>query len=208
MLFSEKKSALVRLSDCIKLGISNCLNTTNDLINLHVKYEEPLEKSRVIARDILAGRISWDKGNKELLETYKNIPEEYARMAISLQYQLYSECLSTILCCCFALESYINSLAFYLLQKDDFHVLFKEGYKEKVEILIDNREKINTLLKWESIGKLKNGKGFDRSKRPFQHLKILFKYRNDIVHDKVTDYSEDIEKNGTTKNCPTLYLDF
>ena len=62
MLFFEKKSALVRLSDCIKLGIGNCLDTTNELTDLHKKYEVPLARIRAIAENILDGKISQEEG--------------------------------------------------------------------------------------------------------------------------------------------------
>ena len=74
MLFSEKNSALVRLSDCIKFGIGNCLDTTNDLIDVHEKYEVPLGRIRVIAKEILDGKISQEEGEMKISEeNIKNI---------------------------------------------------------------------------------------------------------------------------------------
>jgi hypothetical protein len=208
MLFSKKKSALVRLSDCIKLGIGNCLDTTNDLIALHVRYEEPLRKTRAIAKDTLEDRIPAKEGEKQILEVNKNIPEEDARRAVSLQGRLHSECLSVLLNCCFALESYVNSLGYHLLQEKDFLGLFHAGHEATAEVLIDAIEKMSTLTKWETIGKLKKGKGFDRSKSPFQDLKILFNFRNDIVHDKVADYSDDREDKRYNKKLPDPVFGF
>ena len=48
---------------------------------------------------------------------------------------------------------------------------------------------MSTTLKWETLGKLSKEGKFDKSKSPFQDLKVLFNYRNDIVHDKVSEYS-------------------
>jgi hypothetical protein len=208
MLFPEKKSALVRLSDCIKLGIGNCLDTTKELIDLHAIYEDPLRKTRAIAKDILEGRIPPEQGEKELLEVNKKIPEEDAKGAVSLQGRLHSECLSVLLNCCFALESYVNSLGYHLLQEKDFLGLFHAGHEATAEVLIDAIEKMSTLTKWEILGRLKKGKEFDRSKSPLQDLKILFNFRNDIVHDKVADYSDDREDKRYNKKLPDPVFGF
>jgi len=202
MLFSEKKSALVRLSDCIKFGIGNCFDTTNDLIDLHVKYQETFRKSRVIANNILEDRIPTDEGEKELIELNKNIPDEDTKRAVYLQGRLHSECLSVTLICCFALESYVNTLGYHLLQEKDFLGLFQAGHEATAEVLIDAIEKMSTLTKWETIGKLKKGKGFDRSISPFQDIKTLFNYRNDIAHDKVVNHTDDRENKRYNKKLP------
>jgi len=208
MLFPEKKSALVRLSDCIKLGIGNCLDTTNDLIELHAKYEEPLRKIRGIAKDILDDRVPAEEGEKKILEVTQSIPEDEARRVVSLQSRLHSECLSVILTCCFTLESYINSLGYHLLRESDFLGLFRGGHEATAEVLMDAIEKMSTLTKWETIGKLKKGKSFDRSKSPFQDLKILFSYRNDIVHDKVANYSDEGEDKRYNRKLPDPVFGF
>jgi len=208
MLFPKKKSALVRLSDCIKLGIGNCLDTTNELIDLHIKYEEPLRKIRTIAKDILEDKIPVEEGEKQIIEVNKNIPDEDARRAVSLQGRLHSECLSVLLNCCFALESYVNSLGYYLLEEKDLLGLFRAGNEATAEVLIDAIEKMSPLTKWETIGKLKKGKSFDRSKSPFQDLKTLFNFRNDIVHDKVSAYSDNREVKRYNKKLPDPVFGF
>lgn len=208
MLFSTKSSALVRLSDCIKLGIGNCLDTTHDLIDFYAKYEEPLRKICSIDKDVLGERISANKGEKRFSHVNQSIPEEEARRAVSLQLRLHSECLSVILTCCFALESYINSLSYHLLRESDFLGLFRGGYDATAEVLTDAIERMSTLTKWETMGKLKKGKGFDRSKSPFQDLKILFNFRNDIVHDKVAGYSNDREDKRYNKKLPDPVFGF
>ncbi len=208
MLFREKKSALVRLSDCIKLGIGNCFDTTNDIIALHVKHKDTFQKSRMIAKDILEDRIPTEEGEKQLLELNKKISEEDARRGVYLQGRLHSESLSVLLHCCFALESYVNSLGFHLLQEKDFLGLFQAGHEATAEVLIAAIEKMSTLTKWETLGKLKKGKGFNRSTSPFQDLKILFNYRNDIAHDKVVDYSEDRENKRYNNKLPDPVFGF
>jgi hypothetical protein len=189
MLFPEKKSGLVRLSDCIKFGIGNSFETTKELLELHEQYEEPLHKMRAVAKDILENKMPAEEGEKIIREVI--IPEKDAKRAASLQGQLHSECLSVLLNCCFALESYVNSLGYHLLRESDFLGLFRAGHEATAAVLMDAIDKMSTLTKWETLGKLKKGTGFDRSKSPFQDLKILFNFRNDIVHDKVADYSDE-----------------
>lgn len=208
MLFREKKSALVRLSDCMKLNIGNCLDTTNELVELHMKYEEPLGKIRAIAKEILDEKVAAEEGEKKILQVSQSIPEQEARSAVSLQGRLHSECLSVILTCCFALESYINSLGYHLLREGDFLGLFRGGHEATAEVLMDAIEKMSTLMKWETIGRLKKGKGFDRSKSPFQDLKVLFNFRNDIVHDKVANYSDEREDKRYNKKLPDPVFGF
>ncbi|AFP20472.1 hypothetical protein KVP06_12005 [Geobacter sulfurreducens] len=98
--------------------------------------------------------------------------------------------------------SYVNSLGFHLLQEKDFLGLFHAGHESTTEVLIAAIEKMSTLTKWETLGKLKKGKGFNKSTSPFQDLKILFNYRNDIAHDKVVDYSEDRENKRYNNKLP------
>jgi len=155
MLLQKKKSALVRLSDCIKLGIGNCLDTTNAIIDLYMKYEEPIQEIGAIAKAILEDRISAEEGKKKkkkLLEV-KKISEEDARREVSLEGRLHSECLSVILNCCFALESYVNSLGYYVLQEKDFLSLFREGHEATAEVLIDAIEKIEHSYEMGDHGK-------------------------------------------------------
>ncbi len=102
----------------------------------------------------------------------------------------------------------MNSLGYHLLQEKDFLGLFHAGHEATAEVLIDAIEKMGTLTKWETIGKLKKGKGFDRSKSPFQDLKILFNFRNDIVHDKVADCSDDREDKRYNKKLPDPVFGF
>lgn len=207
MLFSGKKSALVRLSDCIKLGIGNCLDTTKEFIDLHKKDEVPLAEIRTIAKETIDGLISQEEGDSRMAEISKEIPQERAMRAISLKGRLHSECLSVLLNCCFALESYVNSLGYHLLQEKDLLGLFRAGHEATAEVLIDAIEKMSTITKWETIGKLK-GKGFDKSKTPYQGLKILFNFRNDMVHDKVSDYTDDREKKRYNNKLPDPIFGF
>ena len=57
-------------------------------------------------------------------------------------------------------------------------------------------------MKWETVGKLKKGSGFDRSVSPYQDFKYLFNFRNDLVHDKVVDYKTDRARNRYGGHLP------
>jgi hypothetical protein len=42
--------------------------------------------------------------------------------------------------------------------------------------------------KWQTLSRLKHPQRFDPARPPFQDFVVLFKYRNDQVHDKVVEY--------------------
>ncbi len=127
---------------------------------------------------------------------------------MTLQGRLHSECLSVLLNSCFALESYINSLGYRLLQDKRLSSLFHTGHNATAAVDMDAIEKMSPLTKWETMGRLKGGKGFDKSKRPFQDLKTLFRFRDDIVHDKVADYSDDRQIKRYNKKLPDPVFGF
>jgi hypothetical protein len=90
MLFFEKKSALVRLSDCIKFGVGNSLDTTKELLEVYENFEEPLHKMRIIAKDISEEKLPAEEGERKILEIQKSIPEKEATRAAFLQGQLHN----------------------------------------------------------------------------------------------------------------------
>jgi len=208
MLFTTKNSALVRLSDCVKLGIEHCLHTTYDLIDLYKTYKEPFDRLRATAKKILDDNISHEEGERKLAEINKNIPPEQARRGVYLQGRLHSECLSVLLNCCFVIESYANTLGYYLKHEKDSNDWLDIGCDTTVDASEEIIEKMNTLNKWEKLGKLNKGKGFDKSKRPYQDMKILFQFRNDIVHDKICDYSSNRDKKRYNSKLPDPVFGF
>ena len=104
---------------------------------------------------------------------------------------MHSECLSVLLQLCFALESYVNAYAYHLLKEKDFLGLIRKGNDATAELLFEAIDKLSTLSKWETLGRLNHKAGFDTAKGPFQDLKVLFRFRDDMVHDKVREYSDD-----------------
>lgn len=208
MLFFERKSALVRLSDCIKIGLQECNIEVKNLLALHLKHAGPLAEMRRIARMTLSEEIPYDKAEEQMRRINQAIPENEAIEAVVSQGALYAKSLSVVLNCCFCIESYINSLAFHLFQETDFLGLIRDGHDVTAEILIEAIDKMSTQSKWETIGKLKKGVSFDKSKNPFQDFRALFNFRNDVVHDKTVEYKEDRPRHRYGGKLPDPVLGF
>jgi hypothetical protein len=119
------------------------------------------------------------------------IPQDVAMAAVGLQGELHSQALSVILTCCFTLEAYANALAYFLFRESDYLGLIRGGHKLCADLLIESFDQMNTARKWETLGRLGQGEGFDRSRSPFQDFQYLFRFRDDHVHAKVRDDSED-----------------
>jgi hypothetical protein len=89
------------------------------------------------------------------------------------------------------MESYINSLGYHLLKEKDILKLSSNASASTVDAFLDAIDRMSTLSKWETLSRLKSDTGLDPSRSPFQDLKILFRFRDDHVHDKVVSYGED-----------------
>lgn len=192
MLFPEGKSALVRLSDCIKLGVANALDTTSQLIQLHKQYATALRKIRRAGERAQAGEITHRQALEVLgrMEMQGEIPEEDLQKAVSLDVRLHSEVLSVILHVCFTLESYINSLGYHLLKEKDILRLGRNASPSTIDTFLNAIDRMSTLSKWQIVSRLKSNDGLDASQSPLQDLKILFRFRDDHVHDKVVPYND------------------
>jgi len=208
MLFTERKSSLVRLSDCIKIGLAECLYETKQLIDLQLKYSSQLDEMRRIAQMALDGQISYDEAEAVLRKNSQKIPENEAIVAVTTQGTLHSKSLSVVLNCCFCLESYINSLAYHLFRETDFLGLIRSGHDISAEILMEAIDKMSTMSKWEAVGRLRNGCSFDKSKSPFQDFKYLFNFRNDVVHDKAIEYEDERPRKRYGGKLPDPVLGF
>jgi hypothetical protein len=93
--------------------------------------------------------------------------------------------------CCFCLESYVNSFAYFLIKDADFLGLAKSGRESSVEAVLDAIDRSSTREKWETIGKMGSTIGFDRWRTPFQDFRSLFNFRDDKCTTKLSLYSED-----------------
>lgn len=208
MLFPEAKSALVRLSDCIKIGITAAGESSGKLSRLYVSHGAALAALRDTARRGLSGDLPLEEANRLCQRQAQSIPPEAVLQATVLQERLHSECLSVLLQTCFTLESYINSLGYHLLKEKDLLGLVGGGHAATAEILFDSIDKMSTILKWKTIGTINRTSGFDPARAPFQDLEILFRFRNDVVHDKVREYSEDLVARRYGRKLPDPVFGF
>jgi hypothetical protein len=119
------------------------------------------------------------------------IPMDVAQRAAGLQLRIHSQALTTVLLCCFTLESYVNSLAHFLLAERDVLGLIRDGHKTSADVLFEAIERMSPRDKWGAVARLGKGGGFDRSRSPWQDFDVLFRFRDDHVHDKVVAYGAD-----------------
>jgi hypothetical protein len=191
VIFGEKKSALVRLTDSLKVGLTCSAATAAQILNVFEPYEAPFREAQSVARCVLSEQIDAAEGDALMTRILSPVPEDVCWQGAALQGQLHSQALSAILLSCFCLESYVNSLAYFLFYETDFLGLIKGGHRAPSDLLIEAIERMSTRDKWKTIGRLTGQQGFDRSRSPFQDFQILFNFRDDHVHDKVVDYSDE-----------------
>jgi hypothetical protein len=149
-----------------------------------------------------------DHREEELRAASALIPLEEAQAAASLQYRLHSETLSVVLISCFTLESYINSLGFFLLRERDIIGLLRNSTRTAADAFLDAIDRMSALTKWQTIGALKSEAGFNTAAPPFQDVKILFRFRDDHVHDKVVDWGSEKDKTRYNNRLPDPFAGF
>jgi hypothetical protein len=202
MLFPEMKSGLVRLSDAVKIGLQLCAETSAKVLAIYSQGEPHYRRAREIALSVEQSKVNADQADEQIREILERIPLEVANTGAALQVQLHSQALSTVLMCCFCLESYVNSFAYFLIKESDFLGLSKSGRQSSAEAVLDAIDRLSTKEKWETIGKLGSSAGFDRSRTPFQEFRHLFNFRDDNVNDKAVPYSEDRAAKRYNKKFP------
>src|SRR5437660_737950 len=98
MLFQSGHSSLVRLSDCLKMGIGNAFETTKELVAYGIAYEKKysteLSQLRLIAQRQLENNDYSEETQEELRIVSAQIPAEAAKIGVSLQGRLHAEVLS------------------------------------------------------------------------------------------------------------------
>jgi hypothetical protein len=208
LLFPEKKSGLVRLYDAVKIGLQLCGETSAKVLAIYSQGEPHFSRAREIARRVEQGKVNTDQADEQIRQILTSIPLEVANTGAALQGQLYSQALSTVLICCFSLESYVNSFAYFLIKESDFLGLSKSGRESSAEAVLDAIDRLSTREKWETIGKMGSAIGFDRSRTPFQDFRSLFNFRDDNVHDKAIPYSEDRAAKRYNKKFPDPVFGF
>jgi hypothetical protein len=174
MLVLDKKSGLVRLSDAVKTGLGTCSDTSAEVLQCFSKDESLYRAAEKIFDEALGGRVDLKEAHSKIRSTLRPIGDP-GHLAY-LQTKLHNQALPTVLTCWFILESYINTLASSSLPERALEAFNRIS---------------RTLDKWSAFAKVNHGVGFDRSQSPFQDFKILFRFRDDCVHDKLIELSND-----------------
>lgn len=187
MLFLQEGSGLVRLSDTVKAGLRYCERSTSQLLALVHPYRRQYALMRAAAEKADRGDVALDVAEGEIQEALAQIPQEVGLRIASIVLEIGDHARTTVLTCCFCLESYVNSLAFFLFKQTDLVGLVRAGYETTAEVSIRAIDQMAVREKWRTIGQLRPGSGFNTGEPPFQDLEILFKFRNDLVHDKVIE---------------------
>jgi hypothetical protein len=193
MLVLNKKSGLVRLSDAVKTGLGTCSDTSAEVLQCFSKDESLYRAAEKIFDEALGGRVDLKEAHSKIRSTLRPIGDP-GHLAY-LQTKLHNQALPTVLTCCFILESYINTLASSSLPERALEAFNRIS---------------RTLDKWSAFAKVNHGVGFDRSQSPFQDFKILFRFRDDCVHDKLIELSNDRQRdryNGRLPDPVTGHLD-
>ena len=191
MLLDGGRSGLVRLSDSLKTTLNLCEASTVNLLRIVEPYHHLYRESQRLARDQLDGKLDSDEGDRRRREVLDGIPEEVDfKVAYLAAHEIHSLALTSVLLSCFCLESYVNTLAYSLFKEVDLLGLVQTGNKNSAEVLINAVARMSIRDKWRTIGRLKDERGFDSSRPPFQDFQILFRFRDDQVHDKVVEWAE------------------
>lgn len=189
MLLAGGKSGLVRLSDSLKTTLELCEASTINLLQIAEPYQPIYREIQRLARDQLDGKIAPDEGDRRTREALQGIPEAVGfKIAYLAAHEIHSLSLSSVLLSCFCLESYVNTLAYFLFNEVDLLGLVRGGNKSSAEVLIDAIARMSIREKWRTVGRLKDARGFDPSRPPFQEFQILFRFRDDQVHDTVVEW--------------------
>ncbi len=205
MLFPETNSGLVRLADTVKGGLRYCARTTKTLLDLASPYSEYLRRQRAIAAAALAGKLPYDAAEEEIKKLLSHIPTEVGARLAHLDLEQSDHARTTVLMCCFCLESYINSLAYFLFKEADLLGLIRAGRAMSADVLLDAIEQMTVREKWRTVGRLGSSEGFAAGQPPFQDFSILFKFRDDVVHDKVVEMGEDRARRYNNKLADPVF---
>ena len=190
MRFLTDKSSLVRLSESVKVGMDSCLTSSGAVLAMYERHREAIESGQALAKQLEAEEASLEEMDAALKRIAESVPQDDAWEAVRMQGVLHNQALSTVLMCCFCLESYVNNLAFHLFQEQDYLGLNSSGKGGSYDIIVGAIEKMSVRDKWARLGEMSGG-SFDRSRFPFQDFSYLFNFRNDVVHDKVIAIGSD-----------------
>lgn len=187
MIYPDKKSALVRLTDSLKVTLDSCADTTADILDIFKRNKSIVDNLREVARRVQREELPYS----ELQRANAAMPQDEAQAAAYLQLRLHGHALAAVLLSCFCLESYINSLAYFLFGEADYLGLTRKRHTTSADAILDAIERMTARTKWDFLGGLGPGAGFDKSRAPYQDFDVLYRFRDDHVHDKMRDFSED-----------------
>jgi hypothetical protein len=74
LLFPEKKSGLVRLSDATKIGLQLCAETTAKVLAIYSQGEPHYSRAREIARRVEEGKVNTDQADEQIRQILASIP--------------------------------------------------------------------------------------------------------------------------------------
>jgi len=66
LLFPEKKTGLVRLSDATKIGLHFCAETTAKVLAIYSQGEPHYSRAREIARRVEEGKVNADQADEQI----------------------------------------------------------------------------------------------------------------------------------------------
>jgi hypothetical protein len=187
MLFPKNASGLVRLSDTVKGCLRYCARATSEILRLAGPHTAYFTRVRIIGEEALSGKISYDDADAEIQKLQSKLPPDLGLRLATLDIEQADHARTTVLMCCFCLESYINSLAYFLFKEADLLGLLRGGHQSSAEFMLEAINKMSVSQKWQTVGKLQSESGFDSSRPPYQDFRVLFLFRDDVVHDKVID---------------------
>ncbi len=194
MLFPKNYSGLVRLADSVKSGLRYSARAMSRLLEVADPYRPVLHEQQRIASEALAGRLPWEEADQQIERLLQSVPREVGLQMALLDMEQGDHARSTILMCCFCLEAYINSLAYYLFKEINFLGVVQARRETSAQVLMDAFERMSVREKWRTVARLGSPTGFDPGRAPFQDFLILFRFRDGVVHDKVVEYGKDREK--------------
>lgn len=203
MLLEGGHSGLVRLSDSLKTTLTLCAKASLELVSLITPHIASYRELRRLGAMAMAQPAPPAGAVAQAKAVASQIPLETAqRVAYVGAHEVHTLALSGVLLSCFCLESYINTLAYYIFREADLLSLLRQGHGTSAEVLMDAIARMQVRDKWATVGKLTHPQGFDSSRRPFQDFQILFRFRNDQVHDKVINWGSSTSKDPYNGKLP------
>jgi len=207
MFLQGAHSGLIQLHESLRSVLGLCAKSSWEMVELMRPYMAVIAEINDTTNKKLAGQLGVEDADSRIGAAEERIPQEVLVRSAQLRLQeVPSLALSGILFSCFCLESYINSLAYFLFKDADFLSLVRNGHKGSADVLLDAIWGMTIRDKWQTIGSLRDGNGFDKGTSPYQDFIILFRFRDERVHDKVTEWVGEETKKRYNNRLPESVL--